>query len=146
MAFDRQATGLAVLRMAIGVFFVFEGLSKIRWFTNTSILAGQLASWLQTAAPGSLVHAYVSRVAIPWESWLARLVPLGELSCGFALILGIWTPLFAFIAFLMALNFQFASGALFRLGFLTSGHGLPVLGATLALALGGVRLPWSIRG
>ena len=80
-----------------------------------------------------------------WESWFARLVPLGELSCGFALILGIWTPLFAFIAFLMALNFQFASGALFRLGFLTSGYGLPVLGATLALALGGVRLPWSIR-
>ena len=74
-----------------------------------------------------------------------RLVPIGELTSGLALVLGIWTPLFAFIAFFMALNFQIASGAVFKYSFLTSGYGLPVLGASLALALGGVRLPWSIR-
>jgi hypothetical protein len=62
-----------------------------------------------------------------------------------ALIVGFWTSLVAFIAFFMALNFQIASGALFKYSFLTSGYGLPVLGSTLALALGGVRLPWSIR-
>jgi hypothetical protein len=62
-----------------------------------------------------------------------------------ALILGIWTPVFAFIAFFMALNFQLASGALFKYSFLSSGYGLPVLGGTLALTLGGVRLPWSLR-
>jgi hypothetical protein len=43
------------------------------------------------------------------------------------------------VAFFMALNFQFASGALFRYSFLTSGYGLPVLGSTLALALSGLR-------
>jgi uncharacterized membrane protein YphA (DoxX/SURF4 family) len=145
MALDRQAAGLVVLRIAIGAFLLFEGLSKIRWFTNSAILAGQLASWSQATAPGSLAHSYLSRVAIPWEGWFARLVPLGELSCGFALILGIRTPLFAFIAFFMALNFQIASDALFHLSFMTSGYGLPVLGATLALALGGIRLPLSIR-
>ena len=59
--------------------------------------------------------------------------------------LGFWTPLFAFIAFFMALNFQIASGAMFHYSFLSSGYGLPVLGSTLALALGGVRLPWSVR-
>jgi hypothetical protein len=37
----------------------------------------------------------------------------------------------------MALNFQIASGALFKYSFLTSGYGLPVLGSTLALALAG---------
>ena len=46
----------------------------------------------------------------------------------------------------MALNFQFASGALFKSTFLTSGYGLPVLGSTLALAIGGVRLPLSAGG
>ena len=46
----------------------------------------------------------------------------------------------------MALNFQFASGALLKYSTLTSGYALPVLGATLALAVGGVRLPWSLRG
>jgi hypothetical protein len=41
------------------------------------------------------------------------------------------------VAFFMALNFQFASGALSKYSFLTSGYGLPVLGSTLALALAG---------
>jgi len=41
--------------------------------------------------------------------------------------------------------FESASGAVFRYSFLTSGYGLPVLGSTLALMLGGVRLPWSVR-
>jgi len=75
----------------------------------------------------------------------ARLVPIGEMTSGLALIAGFWTPLFAFVAFFMALNFQFASGALFQYKALTNPYVFPVLGATLALALGGVRLPWSIR-
>jgi uncharacterized membrane protein YphA (DoxX/SURF4 family) len=146
MAIDRQGTGLAVLRICIGVFFIFEGLGKIRWFTDTSILASQLAEWAKAAAPGSMNHLYLERVALPFATILARLVPLGELSSGVALVFGFWTPLFAFVAFFMALNFQIGSGALFKYSFLTSGYGLPVLGATLGLAIGGVRLPWSIGG
>ena len=45
----------------------------------------------------------------------------------------------------MALNFQIASGAVFKYSFLTSGYGFPVLGSTLGLTVGGVRLPWSLR-
>jgi uncharacterized membrane protein YphA (DoxX/SURF4 family) len=146
MAIDRQGTGLAVVRMCVGVFFIFEGLGKIRWFVDASILSGQFADWMQKAAPGSIAHVYLERIAVPWVGTFARLVPLGELSCGLALLLGIWTPLFAFIAFFMALNFQLASGAVFRFSFLTSGYGLPVLGSTLGLTIGGVRLPWSVRG
>ena len=91
---------------------------------------------------GSWSSAYLQRIAIPYVGIFARLVPLGELSSGVALIAGFWTPLFAFVGFVMALNFQFASGALFKYSTLTSGYALPVLGATLALAVGGVRLPW----
>jgi uncharacterized membrane protein YphA (DoxX/SURF4 family) len=145
MAIDRQATGLAMLRIAIGTFFVFEGFGKIRWLTDPSQLAGQLAAWAQAVPAGSWSHAYLERVALPYAAIFARLVPLGEISSGAAMIAGVWTPLFAFIAFFMALNFQFASGALFKYSILTSGYGLPVLGSTLALAVGGVRLPWSIR-
>ena len=146
MAIDRQGTGLTILRVAIGVFFIFEGLGKLRWFTDTSILASQLAGWSGTVASNSTSAWYLQHVALPGARVFARLVPLGELASGLALVLGFWTPLFAFIAFFMALNFQFASGALFKYSFLTSGYGLPVLGSTLALALGGVRLPWSMRG
>ena len=146
MAIDRQGTGLTLLRIFIGVFFIFEGLGKIRWFVNTSQLAGMFSSWSQTAAPGSMSQWYLEHLALPGLPVFARLVPLGEITSGLALVLGFWTPFFAFVAFFMALNFQIAGGAVFKYSFLTSGYGLPVLGATLALAIGGIRLPWSIRG
>lgn len=145
MAMDRQGTGLAIVRVCLGVFFVAEALSKYRWFTDSSILAGQLGSWLALSAPGSSSRSYLEHVAIPGAVYFARLVPLGEFCCGAALLVGFWTPLFAFIAFLLALNFDFASDQLLRLSFFTNGYGLPVLGPTLGLAIGGVRLPWSIR-
>ena len=146
MAIDRQGTGLALLRVCIGTFFIFEGINKIRWFTNTSLLADQLRGWAQAVPAASWSHAYLERVALPYASLFARLVPLGEITSGVALVAGFWTPFFALVAFFMALNFQFGSGALFKYAFFTSGYGLPVLGSTLALAFGGVRLPWSLGG
>ena len=137
MAIDRTRAGLTVLRISLGVFFLFEGLSKIRWFGNSGILAAQLTGWAQTVPPNSFTGRYLTHLALPWVAYFARLVPLGELTCGVALIAGFATSLFAFIAFFMALNFQFASAALFTYSFLTSGYGLPVLGGTLALALAG---------
>jgi uncharacterized membrane protein YphA (DoxX/SURF4 family) len=135
MMAGRQRMAWTILRVCVGVFFLFEGLGKIRWFTDGSMLRGQLAGWAQATVPGSISHSYLEAVA-PYAAVFARLVPLGEMFSGLALILGVWTPLFAFIAFFMALNFQIASGAVFHYAFLTSGYGLPVLGSTLALALG----------
>jgi uncharacterized membrane protein YphA (DoxX/SURF4 family) len=137
MAVDRPRLALAVLRICIGVFFLFEGIGKIRWFADSSILTATFAEWSRSAPPGSIVHTYLERIAVPGVAIFARLVPLGELSCGIALIAGFITPIFAFIAFFMALNFQIASGAVFKYSFLTSGYGLPVLGSTLALTLAG---------
>ena len=146
MAKDGRTTGLTVLRLGIGIFFIFEGIGKLSWFNDTSLLAEQLRNWSQAVSASSLSHLYLVRVAIPGVRIFARLVPLGEIVSGVALVVGFWTPLFAFVAFFMALNFQFASGALFRYSFLTSGYGLPVLGSTLALALSGLRkrkIPWA---
>jgi uncharacterized membrane protein YphA (DoxX/SURF4 family) len=135
MAIDRQQLGLTVLRVCLGVFFLFEGLGKIRWFTSPGPLAATFTEWSRSVAPGSISDWYLHRIAVPGVAIFAKLVPLGELSAGIALLAGFWTPLFALVAFFMALNFQIASGALFRYSFLTSGYGLPVLGSTLALAL-----------
>ncbi|HJZ78288.1 MAG TPA: DoxX family membrane protein [Vicinamibacterales bacterium] len=129
----RQAAGITILRISIGLFFIFEGLGKIRWFTDSSILRDQLIGWLGAVPPSSWSHAYLQRVAIPGIAVFARLVPLGELMSGTALVLGAWTRFFALVAFVMAVNFHVASGALFQYSFLTNGYGLPVLGSTLAL-------------
>jgi uncharacterized membrane protein YphA (DoxX/SURF4 family) len=145
MAIDRQGLGLTMLRLCIGVFFLFEGIGKLRWILDSALLSGQLAGWSQAVAPGSISQWYLERIATPGVEVFARLVPLGEVSAGVALVVGCWTPAAAFAAFFMALNFQIASGALFKYSALTSGYALPVLGATLALAVGGVRLKWSLR-
>src|SRR5262245_54920744 len=100
MAVDRQGSGLAVMRVSIGLFFLAEGVSKYRWFTDSSILTSQLASWAQGAQSGSLHGRFVEHVALPWVVYFARLVPLGEITAGVALIIGFWTPAFALLAFL----------------------------------------------
>jgi uncharacterized membrane protein YphA (DoxX/SURF4 family) len=145
MAIDRQGTGLVIIRICLGVFFIGQAIGKLPWVMDSSILSGQLGAWLRHAAPGSIGQTYLQRVAIPGTAVFARLVPLGELVCGVALLVGFWTSFFAFIAFFMVLNYQIASGTIFEWSVLANRAGLPVLGSTLGLAMGGVRLPWSIR-
>jgi uncharacterized membrane protein YphA (DoxX/SURF4 family) len=145
MAIDRQGTGLAITRICLGVFMLFQGLGKYQWFADTSILAGRFQEWVDVAAPGSISRLYLDHIAIPGLPVFARLVPLGEIASGLALIVGFYTPIFAFSAFFMVLNFAVASGLIFSYSYLTNGYGLPVLGSTLGLAVGGIRLPWSVR-
>jgi uncharacterized membrane protein YphA (DoxX/SURF4 family) len=145
MAIDRHGAGLTLLRVFLGVFFLFQGLNKLKWFVDPSILLAQFHDWHDALAPGSISASYLDQVAMPFTAVFARLVPLGEISCGLAMIAGLWTPVAAFVAFFMVFNFAVASGYMFKYSYLTNGYGLPVLGGTLALALGGVRLPFSLR-
>jgi len=140
MAMDRQGTGLVIIRMCLGVFFIFSALGKLQWFMDGSILSGQFTLWLQNAAPGSISQLYLQRAAIPAVAVLARLVPAVEFICGLALLVGFSTPVFAFLAFFMVLNYHVASGAIFDASFLANRSGLPVLGSTLGLAVGGLKL------
>jgi uncharacterized membrane protein YphA (DoxX/SURF4 family) len=137
-----QARGLAVLRIFLGVFFIFEALGKRAWLFDTAPLNTMLHTWLQGARPES--RWYLETVCIPAVAIFARVVPLGEAAAGLALITGTFARLAAFMALLMVLNFHVASAAIFNYSFLTNGFGLPVMGGLLALALGGVGLPFSI--
>jgi uncharacterized membrane protein YphA (DoxX/SURF4 family) len=137
------ALGLRVLAMFLGVFLIFEGLGKLAWLGSSGMLSEQLQGWLKNAPPSS--RWYLETVAIPGIPMFARLVVLGELLGGVALLVGFWTRLAALLAFLMVLNFHFASGRIFQYAFLTNGYGLPVLGGLLALAISGGRLPWTVR-
>ena len=146
MAVDRRGAGLVVIRICLGVFLIAQAILKVRWLIRSAMLASQLDVWLQNAAPGSISHVYLQRIAIPGTAIFARLVPIGEFVCGVALLFGFSTTFFAFVAFFMVLNYQIASGALFQPTFVADRAGFPVLAATLGLAWGGVRLPWSLRG
>ena len=144
MAIDRHGTGLTLLRILLGVFFLFQGLGNLPWLLDPSPLSQQLASWEHGVRAGSISAQYLQRVAVPFAGAIARLIPLAEIGAGLAMIAGFWTSLVAFLAFVMVVNFHIASGAIFTYGFLTNPYGLPVLGGTLALTFGGVRLPLSL--
>jgi YVTN family beta-propeller protein len=133
---NKSEAGLLALRILLGTFFLFEGLDKAAWVTNPSLLVtNSLQDWARTGVPIS--RWYVETICIPGAPVFARLVFLGEVATGVALILGLWTRLAAAVAFVMVLNIHFAHSTIFRFGFLSQGDGLPVLGGLLALAIGG---------
>ncbi len=136
------AGGLRALSLIIGTFLIFMGLGKTVWLTDSDYLLWQLEQW-QGIAPAAS-RWYLETVAIPGVPLLARLVPLGELAAGTALVFGFRARLAAGVALLMILNFHFASGIMFTYGYLTNGYGLPVIGSLVALAIGGTRLPFSL--
>jgi uncharacterized membrane protein YphA (DoxX/SURF4 family) len=134
-AANRSGWGLTALRVFLGVFFVFEAISKAGWLMSDAELLGRLNVYVQNA--NAVNRWYIERVCLPGVAVFARLVLFGELSAGIALLAGRYVRAAALIAMLMVLNFHFASGAIFRYAFLTNGYGLPVLGGLLALALDG---------
>lgn len=133
---------LRMLSVVMGVFLLFMGLSKVGWLTDAGALTSRLYEWLETARPAN--RWYLEHVAIPGAPVFARLVMLGELATGAALVVGFRVRLAAAVALLMILNFHFASDVLFRYSYLTNGYGPPVVGSLLALVLGGTRLPASV--
>lgn len=138
---DAATLGLRVLALMLGVFFLAMGLNKLAWLTDSGILMGKLQIFLKGASPSAAW--YIQTIAMPGVPLFARVVPIAELATAVALMAGFWTRLAAALALLMVLNFHFATGEVFSRAFLLDGAGPPVLGALLALAIGGGKLPWT---
>ena len=109
---------------------------------DSSLLVRRLQEWRESAQP--MVRWYLDTIAIPGAPVFARLVLVGELAAGAALLCGIKVRWAASVALLMVLNFHFASDVLFNYSYLTNAYGPPVLGGLLALAIGGTRLPFTL--
>lgn len=137
-----SASGLRILSITLGVFLLFMGLDKLAWLMDGSLLVMRLQEWRGSASP--MARWYLDTIAIPGAPVFARLVPVGELAAGAALLCGIKVRLAAVVALLMVLNFHVASDVLFHYSYLTNAYGPPVLGGLLALAIGGARLPLSL--
>ena len=138
-----QTRGLVALRICLGVFFVYEALAKVGWLLDSGPLVKQFEGWLANAGPWN--RWYLEIVCLPGAPIFARVVPIAEVLTGISLLLGAYVRPVAVLAMLMALNFHFASGQLFRYpAIMNNGYFLPVLGGLLALALGAVSLPLSL--
>ena len=142
-AAPRAGIALRVLGIGIGIFFIGMCSSKVAWFTNSGILLQKFQMIFLPKAP-PIVRWYLETVCIPGTPLFARLVPLGELAAGLALILGFWTRMTATVAFVMVLNFHFATSAFWSVDYFRDAQGFPLLGGLLALAIAGSRLPFSV--
>ncbi len=138
---DSSARGLRVVSLFMGIFFLFMGLDKIAWLTDTSLLAKQLHEWLEGAP--AVRRWYLETIAIPGAPVFARLVLVGELAVGIALLIAYRPRLAALVGLFMVLNFHFAMGVLLQFNYLWNGYGPPILGSLLALVVGGGHLPFS---
>lgn len=136
------AGALRLLSLAMGVFLIFMGLDKIDWLLDAGFLTRRLQEWRGTARP--IARWYLDTVALPGAPVFARVVPLAEMAAGAGLMLGMRVRLAAALALLMVVNFHVASDVIFRYDYLINGYGPPVLGALLALAVGGTRLPFGV--
>jgi uncharacterized membrane protein YphA (DoxX/SURF4 family) len=124
---------LAFLRVAAGLSLIGPGLHKLGWFTHPT-LEPKLAAWA-AHTPSALVAKYLA-IVTPHHSVLARLVVVGELGLGSLLVLGLLTPLAALLAFVMVLNFHFASGQTFVVDYVFGQSGLVYLLVFPVLSLG----------
>jgi uncharacterized membrane protein YphA (DoxX/SURF4 family) len=137
-----QAAGLMIIRLCAGIFMLFFGLDKAPWLMDSTPLATQLSAWLTDAAPVS--RWYLERV-IPGAPVFARIIPVGSMLGGLALVVGFWTRMAAAVSLVMVLSLQLAEGAMLRYAYLSDASGLPLVGALLGLMIGGGNLPLSAR-
>ena len=124
------------LRMSIGVFMFFFGLEKAAWVMDATAITRQLGAW--SAEAPAISRWYLERI-IPGAPLFARMVPIGSMSAGIALTLGLWTRMAASVALVMVLSLQLAEGAMFRYAYLADATGLPLVGGLLALVIAGER-------
>jgi uncharacterized membrane protein YphA (DoxX/SURF4 family) len=132
---SREKVALLAVRIALGVFFIFEGWDKLPWMTDPGMLTTILKKWADAGVPSS--RWYIETILIPGVPVFARLVFLGEVAAGLALLSGFWLRPTAILAFFMVLNIHFAHSSIFQYGFLSKGDGLPILGGLIALAIAG---------
>ena len=137
-----SANGLRLLSAVLGIFLISMGLGKLDWAADSSLLENELRNWWGPAP--AISKLYIDWFAMPLHPVLARLVLLGELTTGLALVAGYRLRLAALAALFMILNFHFAMGLLFSSEYLTNGYALPVVGGLAAVAVGARRLPYSL--
>ncbi|MFB3895865.1 MAG: TQO small subunit DoxD [bacterium] len=101
---------MAVLRIAIGYFFLIAGWQKlVAGFISRNMLLTTLNDWVQNVHVLWYKH-FLLEYAIPHNTLFAFLVTYGEIFIGLALIFGVAIRGTALLALLMSLNYELASG------------------------------------
>lgn len=122
---------VAFLRIAIGVFFIAQGLNKLNWYSSSEFLRTSLDRYSQN--PPAATSWYQKHVAYPGiEAW-SRMIPTGEMLIGIALVLGLLTRPALITAIALVINYHLTNGSLFSSAFLSNPYALVILSCLLFL-------------
>ena len=125
---------LALLRIAAALSLLGPGFSKLGWFASAQPLQQKLTTWA-ASTPHAFIAKYINFM-LPHAGVLSKVVVLGELGLGALLLVGFLTPIAALLAFLMVLQFHFASGMLLTKEYVMGQNGLVYLVIFLVLFAG----------
>ena len=99
---------IAVLRIYTGLFFAWNGISKISRDNFADGMAGFLNA--QLANSFAFYRPFIESVVLPNKTMFAGMVAWGELCVGLAMIAGLATRYAAAIGAILVLNFWLAKG------------------------------------
>jgi uncharacterized membrane protein YphA (DoxX/SURF4 family) len=105
-----SAQGLALIRIAFGVYFIVSAFRKTTegWLTSADGLTGFLERNVDVAAP--LYASFLDTIVRPHAPTFAQLVVLGEWVAGLTLLLGLFTRLGGIVGAWLVLNYMVAKG------------------------------------
>ena len=136
------AQGLALVRIAFGLYMILSALSKTTqgWLTNGGPLSQILQQSLPRADP--FYRAFLEGTVLPNVNLVAQLVTLGEWVVGLSLLLGLLTRVGSLVGMWLLLNFMLMKGLANAAG---SGDRLYFV-LCLACFLGAAGLTWGLDG
>ncbi|MCX6137801.1 MAG: DoxX family protein [Ignavibacteriales bacterium] len=122
---------IAFFRIAVGIFFLAQGLNKLEWLNSSEFLKTNLERYAVNAPP--VTQWYQLHVAQPGiEAW-TRLIPTGEILIGVSLILGLLTKASLWSALALVVNYHITTGKVFSLQFFSDPYALLLAGSLILL-------------
>jgi uncharacterized membrane protein YphA (DoxX/SURF4 family) len=105
------APGLAVLRIAFGLYWLVQGYDKAfkqHWLSDPQ----QMVRFLRLMLPRSqgFYRDFLQGTVLPHAAVFSRLVALGELTAGICLVLGVFVPVGALVAIWLNCNYMLLKG------------------------------------
>ena len=99
---------IVVLRVYTGLFFAWNGISKLSRDNFADGMEGFLNA--QLANSFTFYRPFIETVVLPNKTMFASLVAWGELGVGFLMIVGLASRYAAAVGAILVLNFWFAKG------------------------------------
>ena len=134
--------GLAIVRIALGLYFLDSTFSKVTagWLTSGATMAGTLSK--QAEQSEGFYRTFLLDTVIPQADLFARLIVVGELATAFSLILGLLVPLGSLIGLALMANFILLKG----LPALRDGTDWLVFLGFFGLLIGAAGMTWGLDG